>query len=140
MKTYKIKVTFDNGKYKYIYADQKKLQKKNNVLNYVFSRFDKNTVKEIKTRCKNESLGNYYWVLNYNRFFEYAKNNHLRIEAHNAPGYEDLTGYGSRTDGKINRFNIGRSTGWVPCYIEILTSRSFGGSALFTHKRTFNYI
>ena len=138
--TYKIKVTFSDGKYKYLFASEKKLRNNKNVLNYIFSRFNKSDIKEIKTRCKSETMGNYYWCLNYNLFFERAKDNNLRVEAINAPGYEDLTGYGNKTDGKINRFNIGRSTGWVPIYLEILTSRSMGGSGLFTHKRQFRYV
>jgi len=136
MKTYKIKVTFENGTYKYIQATEKKIRKERNVLDYIFKRFD--NVKEIKTRRK--GLTKHYWELNYNKFFESAKNNHYRVEAINSKGYEDYTGYGNRTEGKINRFNIGRSTGWIPIYLEILTNRSTGGVALFTHKRKFRYV
>ncbi len=139
-KSYKIKVTFSNGSYKYISANEKKIRKHQNVLNYIFSRFNKSDIKEIKTRLCSQYSKGYYWNLNYNPFFERAKENHLRVEAINAPGYEDLTGYGCRTDGKINRFYIGRSTGWIPIYLEILTDRSTGGSALFTVKRKFRYV
>jgi len=140
MKTYKIKVTFKDGSYNYYHANQKKIQKKKNVIEYIFSRHPSYTVREIKTRMKSETTGKYYWELNYNQFFEYAKENHIRIEATNAPGYEDITGYGSTTNGKKNRFYIGRLTGWIPIYLEILTNRSTGGGVLFTHKRTFKYI
>jgi len=30
-------------------------------------------------------------------------------------------------DGKTRRFNVGRSTGWRPCHIEIHNARSTGG-------------
>lgn len=140
MKSYKIKISFQGGSYKYIQATQKKIQSKGNVLHYIFSRFPKSTVKEIKTRCFNETGKNYYWCLNYKPFFEIAKEQHLRVDAINAPKYEDYTGYGSRTDGRKNRFYIGRSTGWIPIYLEILTARSSGGRSLFTHKRVFNYV
>ena len=140
MKTYKIKVTFKDNSYKYMQASENKLKKVRNVLNYIFSRFPKDKISEIKTRCYNETGKNYYWNLNYNPFFEYAKENNKRVEALNAPGYEDYTGYGNRTDGKINRFYIGRSTGWIPIYLEILTDMSSGGSALFTVKRKFRYV
>jgi len=136
MKTYKIKVTFENGTYKYIQATQKKVKAKGSVLNYIFGRFDKSTIKEIKTK----RLIYKGWDLNYNLFFEHAKDNNLRVEAINHKGYENYTGYGNRTDGKINRFNIGRSTGWIPIYLEILTNRSTGGGALFTYKRKFRYV
>jgi hypothetical protein len=140
MKTYKIKVAFKDGKYKYLFANEKKLRNEKNVLNYIFRRFSQTDIKEIKTKCTNECTKKHFWELNYNLFFEYARDNHLRVETINALGYEDLTGYGGRTDGKINRFYIGRSTGWIPIYLEILTNRSSGGGALFTHKRQFKYL
>ena len=140
MKSYKIKVSFKNGSYKYIHATQKKIQAKKNVINFIFVRFDKSTVKEIKTRFKGKTTGKYFWDLNYKPFFEVAKEHHLRVEAINYPGYEDYTGYGNKSDGKKNRFYIGRSTGWIPIYLEILTNRSIGGSALFTTKRNFHYV
>ena len=140
MRTYKIKVSFKDGKYKYLFASQEKIQRDKNVLNYIFSRFNKSDIEEIKTRCKNDNTNRYYWELNYNPFFEYAKENNLRVEAINSKGYEDITGYGARTDGRINRFYIGRSTGWIPIYLEILTNRSIGGGGLFTHKRKFRYV
>ena len=137
MKSYKIKISFEDGSYKYIQATEKKIRKEKNVLHYIFSRF--NNVKEIKTRRKGRT--SYYWELNYNKFFESAKNNHYRVEAINSTGYEDLTGYGNKTDGKINRFYIGRSTGWIPIYLEILQNNSSGGSALFTTpKRKFRLV
>ena len=30
-------------------------------------------------------------------------------------------------DGETRRFKVGRSTGWVPCHIELHSSRSHGG-------------
>ena len=63
-----------------------------------------------------------------------------RVEATNAEGYEDLTGYGARTNGRKNRFYIGRSTGWIPCYLEILQKNSTGGSQLFVTGRTFRLL
>ena len=139
MKTYKIKVTFKDGKYKYIFANEIKLRKSINVLNYCFKKFGKESIKEIKTRGKNSS-GGYYWDLNYNLFFENALKNHFRIEATNKPGFRDYRGYGAKTDGLKNRFYVGRSTGWVPIYLEVLNSNSSGGSALFLHKRKFKIV
>lgn len=34
-------------------------------------------------------------------------------------------------NGEKSRFYIGKSTGWLPCHLEIKTSRSFGGGAVY---------
>lgn len=130
MKTYKIKISFKDNSYKYIQANQKKLIKAGNVIKYCFEKYGKDNIKEIKTRLKNSYTNNYYWCLNYSTFFERAKINNLRVERENKTGYEDFTGYGSQTNGKKNRFYIGRSTGWVPIYLEILKNNSSGGGSL----------
>jgi len=143
MKTniYKIEIIFRDNSKKVIQATQRKIQADKTVINYVFGRFSKNTIKCIKTRCYNETRENYYWTLNYSLFFEYAKERHFRVEAINKPGHEDITGYGNRTNGIKNRFYIGRSTGWIPIYLEILTNRSFGCSSLYTGGgREFKYL
>ena len=53
-----------------------------------------------------------------------------RVEIHWKKGWEDYSGYGCRTEGKIARGYIGRSTGWIPIYLLILTSKSSGGASL----------
>lgn len=138
--SYKIKVTFSDNSYKYITANAAKLQKSGNVINYCKGKFPFNDIKEIKTRCWNNNTKKYYWTLNYNLFFEHAKNNKLRVQATNEKGYEDYSGYGSRTDGKINRFYIGRSLGWIPIYLEILRNDSIGGCALTHSNREFTLL
>ena len=139
--THKIKITFTSGQYKYIFANRKKLINAKNVLQYVFGKYDKATIREIKTRCRNEQMSCYYWDLNYTTFFENALNNNLRVQAENPKGHEDFTGYGCRTDGRFNRFTIGRSSGWIPIYLEILTSRSMGGGSLYVTKgRKFSIV
>ena len=55
-----------------------------------------------------------------------------RIEVTYKPGYEDLTGYGARTNGRKARFYVGRSTGTKPIYLAILTRRSYGGAAILS--------
>lgn len=62
--------------------------------------------------------------------FDYAFKNNLRVEVTWKEGYEDYTGYGSRTNGKKGRFYVGRSTGWKPIYLMILKSNSTGGEAI----------
>lgn len=55
-----------------------------------------------------------------------------RVEVTWKPGMEDFTGYGARTDGKKARFYVGKSTGWKPIYLAILTRRSIGGAAILS--------
>lgn len=65
------------------------------------------------------------------RFTKYYESKE-RVEVTWKPGFEDFTGYGCRTDGKKARFYVGKSTGWVPIYLQILRRDSFGGSALLS--------
>jgi len=53
-----------------------------------------------------------------------------RVEVTWKPGFEDYTGYGARTEGRKARFWVGKSTGWKPIYLTILTRRSLGGVAI----------
>ena len=55
-----------------------------------------------------------------------------RVEVVWKDGYEDLTGYGCRTDGKKARFYVGKSTGWKPIFLQILRRDSSGGSAILS--------
>ena len=62
--------------------------------------------------------------------FDYAYKHNLRVEVTNKEGWENYTGYGSRTEGRKNRFYVGKSTGWKPVYLMILNKNSIGGSAI----------
>lgn len=135
---YRIKVTFNNGSVKRLQATDKKLILAGNVNKYIFSKFK--DIKQIDVFCFNSNTGKYYKELTYNEQFENWKNNRTRIEAENKKGYEDYTGYGSRTNGKFNRFYIGKSTGFIPIYLEILSNNSSGGGALFLHGRKFRTV
>lgn len=55
-----------------------------------------------------------------------------RVEVTWKPGFEDYTGYGCRTDGLKARFYVGRSTGWKPVYLAILTKHSMGGCPILS--------
>lgn len=39
-------------------------------------------------------------------------------------------------DGTRSRFYVGKSTGWMPCHLEIKTRRSMGGCAVYLPKGT----
>lgn len=55
-----------------------------------------------------------------------------RVEVTWKPGFEDYTGYGSRTEGRKARFYVGKSTGWKPIFIQIYSKRSIGGQAILS--------
>lgn len=135
MNTYKIKIIFNNGNYRYIQANRSKLIKSGNVEKYVRSKGIAD-FQRIEVFSKNSSGGTFKEIT-FDQTFESWRRLNKRIEAINAPGWEDLTGYGSITDGRKNRFYIGKSTGFVPIYLEILKSNSYGGAALSTKNRTF---
>lgn len=140
MKTqsYKIKVTLENNSIKWLQRTAKKIKAEKNVNNYIFSRFS--GVKKIEVRCYNSNTDRYYTNLTYNSVFEQWLKSHARVEAINDSGYEDLTGYGAKTSGKINHFYLGRSTGWIPIYLEILQNNSSGGGALRHEHRKLRAI
>lgn len=51
--------------------------------------------------------------------FEKYYDSRERVEVTWKPGYEDYTGYGTRTEGRKARFYVGKSTGWVPIFIQL---------------------
>ena len=57
-----------------------------------------------------------------------------RCEAELIPALRGLEGKRvevTTPDGSRNRFYIGRSTGWLPCHLEVKTRRSTGGAAAY---------
>lgn len=75
---------------------------------------------------------NGYESLVYDRDLEKYRESRKRVEITWKPGYENYTGYGSRSEGMKARGRISRSTGWIPVYLLILTSRSLGGEPIST--------
>lgn len=55
-----------------------------------------------------------------------------RVEVAWKNGFEDYSGYGSRTNGKKARFYVGKSTGWKPVFLQINHKRSLGGIAILS--------
>lgn len=123
-RSYKIKVSFFNGSVYKFQRTVKKIIKQVNVNNLVFNRFPKEQIRQIEVYCFNENTGKYYINLTYNYNLENWKNNHWRVERN--------------TDGIKERFYLGRSTGWIPIYLEIKTNRSTGGSAL--HNKSLHLV
>lgn len=65
------------------------------------------------------------------RFIPYYENGQ-RIEVTWLDGFEDYGGYGARANGKKARFTVGVSTGWKPVFLQVYSSRSFGGQAILS--------
>lgn len=65
------------------------------------------------------------------RFTKHYKSGE-RVEVEYKEGFEDFTGYGSRTNGKKSRFYVGKSTGIKPIYLVILRRDSIGGAAILS--------
>lgn len=63
------------------------------------------------------------------RFHQFYKTGE-RVEATLKDGHAMLVGYGRRTDGRVLRFYVGRSTGSKPIYLMILKRNSYGGMAI----------
>ncbi len=55
-----------------------------------------------------------------------------RVEVEYVEGFEDITGYGSRTNGKKGRFYVGKSTGLKPVYLILLRKDSISGAAILS--------
>lgn len=53
-----------------------------------------------------------------------------RVEVTWKEGFEDLEGYGARTEGRKSRFYVGKSTGWKPIYLMIHRRDSIGGGGI----------
>ena len=50
--------------------------------------------------------------------------------------YENCRGEVTYPDGNKRRFWVGRSTGWVPCHLEIHNTRSMGGGPVYFPEGT----
>jgi len=65
------------------------------------------------------------------RFTPYYNSNE-RVEVVWKEGYEDYTGFGLKTEGRVGRFYVGRSTGCRPIYIMLLKRNSSGGAGILS--------
>lgn len=65
------------------------------------------------------------------RFTRYYESGE-RVEVTLKEGHGIYMGYGNRTDGRKIRFYVGKSGGWKPIYLMILTRRSYGGMAILS--------
>jgi hypothetical protein len=65
---------------------------------------------------------------------EHNRRTKQRCDADLIPALKGLEGYRVEVtdpDGRKRRFYVGRSTGWMPCHLEIANRRSFGGGSAY---------
>lgn len=70
---------------------------------------------------------------------EYYTRTGKKLEAELIPalkGYEGLRIEARYPDGSKRRFYVGKSTGWIPCHLEIMRSNSHGGGAVYWPEGT----
>lgn len=129
MKEYKAIISFNhnNNVITKIYTKQE-IKKAGKIQNLVLSQFY--GVHRIIVKLWNEHTKKYYNSLTYDSYLEQIRDARNRVEIEWKKGFEDYTGFGNRTNGKKQRCYIGKSTGWIPCYLVILKSNSCGGWAL----------
>ncbi len=65
------------------------------------------------------------------RFTTYF-NSGERIEVVWEPGHELMMGHGCKTEGRVARFYVGKSSGWKPIYIMLLRRDSSGGMQILS--------
>ncbi len=121
-KTYRIKITFSNGSSKWIQANKKKLQKCGSVVTYVFrSLTDEQKVDRITVRLWNENTGKFYSNVSFDHILDYHRGAKHRIKV-------------TYKWGETENMYIGRSTGFVPCYLVIKRRDSIGGGGLLANS------
>jgi hypothetical protein len=130
MKSHKIKIIFNNGTIKIFQRTSKKIQKYKNVNILVFTLFKETTIKKILVTSFNKHTKKNYWNLTFDSKLENYLKNHYRLKSTNKKGWEDLSYYGGKSNGKHNYFYIEKSTGWIPIYLSIANNNSTGGGAL----------
>ena len=130
MRKYKIYITLINGEEDVMESTEDAIKKFGNVNDLVFA-YTRYPIRRIIVKSPEKDRSDLTYEYTYERWLQ----NGIRIEAENDPGFEDYSGYGARTDGKFNRFYLGRSTGWIPIYLEVLQRNSHGGGALMHENR-----
>jgi len=117
-KIYTVKLIYPT-KSKKIHVSEQDAKQKGNVYNFV-AEDARNLIglQRIEVEMHNDLTGGTYTQVTYDRQYEAWKEERTRIERID-------------TDGTRERFYIGKSTGWVPCYLEIKRRDSSGGGKLY---------
>ena len=125
MKEYNTTITLINGNKKVLLITEEQAKQNKNIQNYIFNNLTpEREVKAIDVSLWNENTKNYYNERTYDNNLERIKENRNRVII----TYTFDSGAEEQT-----RCYIGKSTGWIPCYLEIKKSNSMGGSGLLTN-------
>lgn len=118
-KTYKTHLHYHDGRTVTLTLAEKDIKDAGNVYKLIASDArNLLNLSRIVVELYNQNTGKYYKSLTYDAQYERWKERHNRIERID-------------NDGNRERFYIGKSTGWVPCYLEIKKSNSSGGCSLY---------
>ena len=83
-------------------------------------------------RIETHESGNIMDYSDIDKRFEPFYDSQERVEVTWKDGFEDFSGYGSRTEGKKSRFYVGKSTGWKPIFLQIYSKSSVGGMSILS--------
>ena len=122
---YKCLVTMSDGKKRIRTIKRECIGKK--IQDNILKIFGESKVKRIEVLLWNDYTGKFYKSLTYDSKLEMLRGKYLQVE--NKKGCGDYSNYGARTNGRFQRFYLGKSTGWIPCYITVWKSNSTGGGA-----------
>lgn len=125
MEKYKCLVTLKTGKKRTKTIRKDRINRK--IEDNIFAVFGEDNVKRIEVFMWNESTKKHYKSITYDSLFDSYLHKYCQVE--NKKGYEDFSNYGAWTDGRFQRFYMGKSTGWIPCYLTVWKSNSIGGGA-----------
>jgi hypothetical protein len=124
MKNYETSITMKDGSIKKLTVTEQQAKQKKNIQNFVFTLYNQNDIKKIDVKMYNDYTKNYYNETTYDQQLETLKSRFNRVEL----TYK----FDSETEEKT-RCYIGKSTGWIPIYLEIKRKDSTGGSGLLTN-------
>lgn len=123
MKNYNTTITMKDGKKINIKVTEDQAKTNKNIQNYIFNLYNKNDIESIDVALWNEYTKKFYNERTYNSKLENLKEVRNRVEI--------TYTFDSGESEKI-RCYVGKSMGWIPCYLEIKKSNSSGGGGLLT--------
>ncbi|MGL5329844.1 MAG: hypothetical protein ACRDD7_11270 [Peptostreptococcaceae bacterium] len=103
--------------------DKESILKAGNVQNYILNVIKYTGVKRILVKMFNQYTNKHFYEITYDQRLEDLKRNNNRVEL----TYTFESGNSEKTS-----CYIGKSTGFIPCYLEIKRKNSSGGGALLT--------
>lgn len=128
MKEYNVKLLLTNGNKKELTVTEDQAKQNKNIQSYIFKNvLPEREVKSIDVTIWNENTKQFYNERTYDNELEQLKNNRHRV---------NITYTFDRGNQEQTRCYIGKSTGWIPCYLEIKKSNSMGGCALLSNYIT----